>query len=94
MPKLAFLSRICGDDRLTVFDTFVNLLSIFFRRIVEGVSTLPRFLHRGAADNMKPLTGSDAGRIRMCDRWLLILVRSNFKQFRKWFPKGPILDIR
>ena len=67
MPKLAFLSRICGDDRLTVFDTFVNLLSIFFRRIVEGVSTLPRFLHRGAAGEMRPLTGDDVGVIHGAD---------------------------
>ena len=89
MPKLAFLSRICGDDRLTVFDTFVNLLSIFFRRIVEGVSTLPRFLHRGAAGKMESLTGGDTGMIRGGDRWLLILVRSNFKNFSKVVSKRP-----
>ena len=32
---------------------------------------------------MEPLTGGDAGRIRMSDRWLLILTRSNFKKFTK-----------
>ena len=30
---------------------------------------------------MEPLTGDDAGMIRMGDRWLLILVRSNLKKF-------------
>ena len=45
----------------------------------KRVSTLPRFLHRRAAGNMEPLTGGDAGRIRMDDRWPLILMRSNFK---------------
>ena len=48
-----------------------------------GDATLPRFLHRRAAGNMKPLTGGNAGRIRMGDRWLLILARSNFKKFSK-----------
>ena len=32
---------------------------------------------------MQPLTGGDVGRIRMGDRWLLILARSNFKKFSK-----------
>ena len=32
---------------------------------------------------MEPLTGGDAGRIRMSDRWLLILTRSNFKKLTK-----------
>ena len=32
---------------------------------------------------MEPLTGGDADRIRMGDRWLLILARSNFKKFSK-----------
>ena len=49
----------------------------------EAGATLPRFLHRRAAGNMEPLTGGDAGRIRMSDRWLLILTRSNFKKFTK-----------
>lgn len=49
----------------------------------EAGATLPRFLHRRAADNMQPLAGGDAGRIRMSDRWLLILTRSNFKKFTK-----------
>ena len=56
-----------------------SLLRIFRK----SVSTLPRFLHRGVAGNMKPLTGDDAGVIRRGDRWLLILVRSNFKKFSK-----------
>ena len=42
-------------------------------------STLPRFLHRRVAGSMQLLTGGDAGRIRMGDRWLLVLVRSNSK---------------
>ena len=32
---------------------------------------------------MQPLTGGDDGMIRGGDRWLLILVRSNFKNFPK-----------
>ena len=32
---------------------------------------------------MQLLTGDDAGRIRMGDRWLLILAQSNFKKFTK-----------
>ena len=52
-------------------------------------STLPRFLHRRAAGNMQPLTGGGAGRIRMGDRWLLILVRSNFKKISKEVSKRP-----
>ena len=61
----------------------------------KSVSTLPQFLHRRAAGNMKLLTGGDADRIRMGDRWLLMLVRSNLKKiFRKRFPKSSILDIR
>ena len=32
---------------------------------------------------MEPLTGGDVGRIRLGDRWLLILARSNFKKFLK-----------
>ena len=32
---------------------------------------------------MQPLTGGDAGMIRMGDRRLLILVRSNFKKISK-----------
>ena len=55
----------------------------------KRVSTLPRFLHRGTAGNMDPLTEGDAGRIRMGDRWLLILVRSNFKKFSKEVSKRP-----
>ena len=46
-----------------------------------GGATLPRFLHRRVAGNMQPLTGGDAGRIRMGVQWLLMLVRSNFKKF-------------
>ena len=38
---------------------------------------------------MKPLTGDDAGVIRRGDRWLLILVRSNFKKFSKVVSKRP-----
>ena len=34
----------------------------------KRVSALPRFLHRGTAGNMEPLTGGSAGRIRMGDR--------------------------
>ena len=49
----------------------------------KSVSTLPRFLHRWTADNMQPLTGGDAGRIRRGVQWLLILVRSNFKKISK-----------
>ena len=49
----------------------------------KRVSTLPRFLHRGAAGNMEPLTGDVAGRIRRGDRRLLMLVRSNLKKFSK-----------
>lgn len=41
------------------------------------------------AGNMKPLTGDDAGVIRRGDRWLLILVRSNFKKFSKVVSKRP-----
>lgn len=32
---------------------------------------------------MKPLTGGDTDVIRWGDRWLLILVRTNFKKFSK-----------
>ena len=32
---------------------------------------------------MEPLTGGGAGMIRWSDRWLLILVRSNFKKISK-----------
>jgi len=53
------------------------------KKTSEAGATLPRFLHRRAAGNMEPLTGGDAGRIRMSDRWLLILTRSNFKKFTK-----------
>ena len=55
----------------------------------KSVSTLPRFLHRRAAGNMQPLTGGDDGRICMGDRWLLILVRSNFKKFSREVSKRP-----
>ena len=55
----------------------------------KSVSTLPRFLHRRAAGNMQPLTGGGAGRIRMGDRWLLILLRSNFKKISKEVSKRP-----
>ena len=51
------------------------------KKFSESVSTLPRFLHRGAAGNMGPLTGGDTDVIRWGDRWLLILVRSNLKKF-------------
>ena len=54
-----------------------------------GGATLSRFLHRRVAGNMEPLTGGDAGRIRMGDRWLLILVRSDFKKiFESGFQKA------
>ena len=53
------------------------------KKFSESVSTLPRFLHRGAAGKMEPLTGGDTDVIRWGDRWLLILVRSNFKKFSK-----------
>ena len=46
----------------------------------KSVSTLPRYLHRGTAGNMEPLTGGGAGMIRWVDRWLLILVRRYFKK--------------
>ncbi len=55
----------------------------------KSVSILHRFLHRRAAGNMKPLTGGGAGMIRGGDRWLLILVRSNFKYFSKVVSKKP-----
>ena len=55
----------------------------------KSVSTLPRFLHRGTAGNLEPLTRGGAGRIRMGDRWLLILERSNFKKFSKEVSKRP-----
>ena len=32
---------------------------------------------------MQPLIGDDAGMIRWGDRWLLILMRSNFKKLSK-----------
>ena len=72
--------------------TMLNAVSQ--QKFSKSVSTLPQFLHRGTAGNLEPLTRGGAGRIRMGDRWLLILERSNFKNFRKRFPKGPILDIR
>ena len=51
----------------------------------------PRFSHRRAAGNMQPLTGGDAVMIRGCDRWLLILVRSDFKKiFERGFQKARI----
>ena len=52
-------------------------------------STLPRFLHRRAAGHMQQLTGGDADMIHGSDRWLLILVRSNFKNFSKVVSKRP-----
>ena len=55
----------------------------------EAGATLPRFLHRRAAGNMEPLTGGDDGMIRGGDRWLLILVRSNFKKYLKVVSKRP-----
>ncbi len=55
----------------------------------KRVSTLPRFLHRRAAGNMEPLTGGGAGMIRRGDRWLLILMRSNFKNFSKVVSQKP-----
>ena len=36
---------------------------------------------------MELLTGGDAGRIRMGDRWLLILARSKFKKFSEMVSK-------
>ena len=42
-----------------------------------------RFLHGRVAGNIQPLTGGDAGRIRMGDRWLLILARRYFKKIWK-----------
>ena len=40
---------------------------------------------------MKLLTGGDADRIRMGDRWLLILVRSNLKKiFERGFQKARV----
>ena len=53
------------------------------KKFSGGGATLPRFLHRRSAGNMQLLTGGDAGRIRMGDRWLLILAQSNFKKFSK-----------
>ena len=53
------------------------------KKTSEAGATLPRFLHKRAEGNMEPLTGGDAGRIRMSDRWLLILTRSNFKKITK-----------
>ena len=50
---------------------------------------LLRFSHRREAGNMEPLTGDDAGMIRRGDRWLLILVRSNFKKFSKVVSQRP-----
>ena len=38
------------------------------KKFSKRVSALPRFLHRGTAGNMDPLTGGSAGRIRMGDR--------------------------
>ena len=38
---------------------------------------------------MQPLTGGDDGMIRGGDRWLLILVRSNFNNFPKVVSKRP-----
>ena len=38
---------------------------------------------------MEPLTGGGAGRIRRGDRWLMILVQSNFKKFSKLVSKKP-----
>ena len=55
------------------------------KKFSGGGATLPRFLHRRSAGNIQPLTGGDAGRIRMGDRWQLILARSKFKKF---FGKG------
>ena len=49
----------------------------------EAGATLPRFLHRRAAGNMQLTAGGDADMIRGDDRWLLILMRSNFKKFTK-----------
>ena len=46
-----------------------------------------RFLHRRVAGNMQPLIGDDAGMIRWGDRWLLILMRSNFKKFSETVSK-------
>ena len=53
------------------------------KKFSESVSTLPRFLHRRTAGNMKPLKRGDTGMIRWGDRWLFILVRSNLKKFSK-----------
>ena len=38
------------------------------KKTSKSVSTLPRFLHRGTAGNMDPLTGGGAGMIRWSDR--------------------------
>ena len=56
-------------------------------KISGGGATLPRFLHRRSAGNMQLLTGGDAGRIRMGDRWLLILARSKFKKISEMVSK-------
>jgi len=59
------------------------MMTHVLKKFSGGGATLPRFLHRRVAGNMQPLTGGDVGRIRMGDRWLLILARSNFKKFSK-----------
>ena len=38
------------------------------RRFRKSVSTMPRFLHRGAAGKTEPLTGGDTDVIRWGDR--------------------------
>lgn len=51
------------------------------RKFQKSVSTLPRFLHRGTADNMQSMAGGDTDVIRWGDQWLLILMRRYFKKF-------------
>ena len=67
-------------------DDVERCISVNFQK---SVSIVHRFLHRKAAGNMEPLTGGGAGMIRGGDRWLLILVRSNFKNFSKVVSKRP-----
>ena len=55
---------------------------------------LPRFLHRGTAGNMKPLTGGDAGMIRGGSLAIDTHEKVFQKSFRQRFPKSSILDIK
>ena len=55
---------------------------------------MSRFLHRGAAGNMRPLTGDDVGVIHGADGWLLICGKKYLENFRQRFPKSSFLDIK